>query len=119
MQCSLDLQLDAVTTNGWLTLAIDRLWHSRRLASPEIYSELTPEERNAKPPSYHKLVQKGPSGNETFFLAAHAKRLFGDDGVALEESQKKIWDLINHCTQPKVVDYDSDPIYDPVLTETP
>lgn len=80
-----------------------RLWHSRRLAAPEEYSELTPEERGKKPPAYHRLVQRTPNGEEeTFFLAAHAKRLFSKDGEELEDSQKKIWDLIAHCTQDKV-----------------
>ncbi|TVY22772.1 Alpha-ketoglutarate-dependent 2,4-dichlorophenoxyacetate dioxygenase [Lachnellula hyalina] len=77
------------------------LWHSRKLASPEEYEELTSEERNVKPPSYHRLVQQGSSGHETFFLAAHAKALFDDDGKRLADSQKMVWDLIAHCTQTK------------------
>ncbi|TVY14960.1 Alpha-ketoglutarate-dependent 2,4-dichlorophenoxyacetate dioxygenase [Lachnellula arida] len=77
------------------------LWHSRKLASPDEYEELTPEERDVKPPAYHKLVQAGPSGEETFFLAAHAKALFDAEGNRLADSQKIIWDLIAHCTQSK------------------
>ncbi|TVY41296.1 Alpha-ketoglutarate-dependent,4-dichlorophenoxyacetate dioxygenase [Lachnellula occidentalis] len=77
------------------------LWHSRKLASPNEYEELTTEERNVKPPAWHRLVQKGPSGEETIFLAAHAKTLFDVDGEMLADSQEIIWDLIAHCTQPK------------------
>ena len=79
-----------------------RLWHSRRLAAPEEYKELTPEEKNKKPPAYHRLVQKAPNGEETLFLAAHAKKLFTSDGKCVEHSQQIIWDLISHCTKPKV-----------------
>ncbi|KAH8895530.1 hypothetical protein GQ53DRAFT_804356 [Thozetella sp. PMI_491] len=77
------------------------LWHSRRLAAPDEYGTLTAEERGKKPPSYHQLVQKAPNGGETLFLAAHAKRLLHKDGTPLPDSQKRIWDLIAHCTQPK------------------
>ncbi|KAI1333868.1 putative alpha-ketoglutarate-dependent 2,4-dichlorophenoxyacetate dioxygenase [Xylariaceae sp. FL0016] len=77
------------------------LWHSRRLASPDIYKEPTEEELRTRPASYHSLVQPAPNGEETLFLAAHAKLLFTKDGKQLEDSQKIIWDLITHCTQPK------------------
>jgi alpha-ketoglutarate-dependent 2,4-dichlorophenoxyacetate dioxygenase len=33
------------------------------------------------------------------YLAAHAKKIVG---YSFEESQKLIWELIDHCTQPKV-----------------
>ncbi|KAH9893056.1 putative alpha-ketoglutarate-dependent 2,4-dichlorophenoxyacetate dioxygenase [Xylariomycetidae sp. FL2044] len=76
------------------------LWHSRRLASPEVYAEPLPHERAAKPPAYHRLVQTAPDGRRTLYLAAHAKQVVG---WSLEASQGLIWELIDHCTQPKYV----------------
>lgn len=76
------------------------LWHSRKLGSPQVYSNPLPHELAAKPPAYHRLVQVGPDGRKTLYLAAHAKLILGR---SLEESQKLIWGLIDHCTQPKVL----------------
>ncbi|KUJ17604.1 putative alpha-ketoglutarate-dependent 2,4-dichlorophenoxyacetate dioxygenase [Mollisia scopiformis] len=76
------------------------LWHSRKLGSPEVYGNPLPHELAAKPPAYHRLVQVAPDGRKTLFLAAHAKRVVG---WSLEESQKLIWELIDHCTQLKYV----------------
>jgi alpha-ketoglutarate-dependent taurine dioxygenase len=75
------------------------LWHSRKLASPIIYSNPTDREKALKPPAYHRLVQVAPDGRKTLFLAAHAKRIVGR---SFEDSQELIWRLIDHCTQPKV-----------------
>ena len=75
------------------------LWHSRKLASPIVYGNPLPHELKAKPPAYHRLVQTAPDGRKTLYLAAHAKIIVGR---SLEESQKLIWELIDHCTQPKV-----------------
>ena len=75
------------------------LWHSRKLASPIIYSNPTDREKALKPPAYHRLVQIAPDGRKTLFLAAHAKRIVGR---SFEDSQELIWRLINHCTQAKV-----------------
>jgi alpha-ketoglutarate-dependent 2,4-dichlorophenoxyacetate dioxygenase len=72
------------------------LWWSRKLGSPEVYSEPLPSEKAKKPPAYHKLVQVGPDGRKTLYLAAHAKQIVGR---SLEDSQKLIWELIDHCTQ--------------------
>lgn len=52
-----------------------------------------------KPPAYHRLVQVGPDGRKVLYLAAHAKTILGR---SFEDSQKLIWELIEHCTQPKV-----------------
>ncbi|CRG89480.1 Alpha-ketoglutarate-dependent 2,4-dichlorophenoxyacetate dioxygenase [Talaromyces islandicus] len=76
------------------------LWHSRKLASPVVYGNPLPHELAAKPPAYHKLVQTAPDGRKTLYLAAHAKKILG---FSFEDSQKLIWELIDHCTQPKVV----------------
>ncbi|KAK9424998.1 putative TauD/TfdA-like domain-containing protein [Seiridium unicorne] len=76
------------------------LWHSRKLASPEVYSNPLPHELALKPPAYHRLVQTAPNGSKVLYLAAHAKRVLGR---SFEESQKLIWELIDHCTQPKYV----------------
>jgi alpha-ketoglutarate-dependent 2,4-dichlorophenoxyacetate dioxygenase len=75
------------------------LWHSRKLASPETYSTPLPKELALKPPAYHRLVQTAPDGRKTLYLAAHAKTVLGR---SFEESQRLIWELIEHCTQPKV-----------------
>lgn len=80
---------------SWLS----SLWHSRKLGSPEVFGNPLPHERAAKPPAYHRLVQTAPDGRKTLFLAAHAKLILGR---SFEESQKLIWELIDHCTQPKV-----------------
>ncbi|KAI5253478.1 putative alpha-ketoglutarate-dependent 2,4-dichlorophenoxyacetate dioxygenase [Aureobasidium subglaciale] len=76
------------------------LWHSRKLARPIIYSNPTEREKALKPPAYHRLVQVAPDGRKTLYLAAHAKRIVGR---SFENSQKLIWQLIDHCTQPKYV----------------
>ncbi|KAJ5627700.1 hypothetical protein N7490_009928 [Penicillium lividum] len=76
------------------------LWHSRKLASPEVFGNPLPHEVEAKPPAFHRLVQVAPDGRKTLYLAAHAKRILGR---SLQESQKLIWELIDHCTQPKYV----------------
>ncbi|KAJ5658669.1 alpha-ketoglutarate-dependent 2-4-dichlorophenoxyacetate dioxygenase [Penicillium longicatenatum] len=76
------------------------LWHSRKLASSEVFSNPLPHELKAKPPAYHRLVQVAPDGRKTLYLAAHAKMVLGKN---FEESQKLIWELIDHCTQPKYV----------------
>jgi alpha-ketoglutarate-dependent 2,4-dichlorophenoxyacetate dioxygenase len=82
-----------------LLLISRSLWHSRKLASPIIYSSPTDREKALKPPAYHRLVQIAPDGRKTLYLAAHAKRIIGH---SFEDSQKLIWRLINHCTQDKV-----------------
>lgn len=74
------------------------LWHSRKLAAPEEFSKMTAHELALKQPAFHKLVQRGPDGRDTLFIAAHAKRVVGwpdDKGFAL------IKELIDHCTQPQ------------------
>ncbi|KAF9729144.1 hypothetical protein PMIN04_000199 [Paraphaeosphaeria minitans] len=76
------------------------LWHSRKLASPEAFEEPLPHERELVPPVCQKLVQTAPNGNKTLYLAAHAKRIIGK---SFEDSQKLIWELIDHCTQPQFV----------------
>jgi len=53
-----------------------RLWHSRRPASPKEYGDLTEEEKTKTPLACHKLIRFGPSGEETVYLAAHAKMIF-------------------------------------------
>ena len=97
------------------------LWHSRKLGSPSVYQSPSVAERAKKPPAYHRLVQTAPNGNDTLYLAAHAKRVMGLDTIAatkkrdsgtemlddteadIEASQALIWDLIEHCTQDRYV----------------
>ncbi|KZO98334.1 alpha-ketoglutarate-dependent 2,4-dichlorophenoxyacetate dioxygenase [Calocera viscosa TUFC12733] len=74
------------------------LWWSRQIAAPEEFKNVTQHEKNAKQPAYHKLVQVGPDGRKTMFIAAHAKRVMG---WSQEKSTKLINELLAHCTQPK------------------
>jgi alpha-ketoglutarate-dependent 2,4-dichlorophenoxyacetate dioxygenase len=72
------------------------LWHSRMLAG---YPAPTEEERRAKPPSRHKLVQVHPgSGRKTLYLAAHAS---GIVGWPPEQGLELIAELIEFATQPR------------------
>ena len=72
------------------------LWHSRMLAG---YPEPSEEQRRAKPPSHHKLVQVHPgSGRKTLYLAAHAS---GIVGWPAEKGLELINELIEFATQPR------------------
>jgi alpha-ketoglutarate-dependent 2,4-dichlorophenoxyacetate dioxygenase len=74
------------------------LWHSRMLAG---YPAPTEEERQAKPPAQHRLVQVHPgSGRKTLYLAKHASRIVG---WPVDEGLKLIDDLIERATQPQFV----------------
>ncbi|BGP43255.1 hypothetical protein JCM10450v2_007400 [Rhodotorula kratochvilovae] len=79
------------------------LWHSRKLAAPEEFATQTEHELASKQPAYHKLVQRAPDGKDTFLIAAHAKRVVQPEQWDLEKSQKLIWELIDHATQPEYV----------------
>ncbi|OCB86047.1 alpha-ketoglutarate-dependent 2,4-dichlorophenoxyacetate dioxygenase [Sanghuangporus baumii] len=74
------------------------LWHSRQLAAPEEFKNITETEKAAKRPAYHKLIQIAPDGEETLYIAAHAAEVVD---MPKEEGPKLIWELIDHCTQPK------------------
>ncbi|GJJ11829.1 hypothetical protein Clacol_006067 [Clathrus columnatus] len=74
------------------------LWHSRKVAAPEEFKDATEYEMSQKPPAYHKLVQAGPDGRETLFIAAHAEYIVGKPR---EEGQKLIKELLEHCIQPQ------------------
>ncbi|KAL2060500.1 hypothetical protein VTL71DRAFT_9531 [Oculimacula yallundae] len=76
------------------------LWHSRKLASPVIYKNPTAKELALKPLAYHRLVQVAPDERKTLYIASRAKTVVGR---SFEDSQKLIWELIDHCTQPKYV----------------
>jgi len=74
------------------------LWHSRKVAAPEEFSKITEQEMAVKKPAYHKLVQVGPDGRKTLYIAAHSKRVIGwpdDKGLNL------INELLAWCSQPK------------------
>jgi len=72
------------------------LWHSRQLAG---YPEPTQEERDAKPPARHALVQVHPgSGRKTLYLASHASHIVG---WPIEVGRKLIAELIALATQPQ------------------
>ena len=72
------------------------LWHSRKLAG---YPEPTQEERDAKPPARHPLVQVHPgSKRKTLYIAAHASHIVG---WPIEEGRKLITELIEFATRPQ------------------
>jgi alpha-ketoglutarate-dependent 2,4-dichlorophenoxyacetate dioxygenase len=74
------------------------LWHSRMLAG---YPEPTEEERAAKPPARHKLVQVHPgSGRKTLYIAAHASHIVD---WPVEAGRKLLQELIEFATQPQFV----------------
>ena len=84
-------RIENLTAEHWL-------WHSRMLAG---YPEPTEEERLAKPPAHHKLVQVHPgSGRKTLYIAAHASHIVG---LPLEEGRTLIKDLMAFATQPQFV----------------
>jgi alpha-ketoglutarate-dependent 2,4-dichlorophenoxyacetate dioxygenase len=72
------------------------LWHSRMVAG---YPPPTPEERAAKPPSQHRLVQfHAGAGCKTLYLAAHASHIVG---WPVDQGRKLLQDLIEFATQPQ------------------
>jgi alpha-ketoglutarate-dependent 2,4-dichlorophenoxyacetate dioxygenase len=86
---SMKARLEDLVAEHWL-------WHSRMLAG---YPEPTEQERQAKPPSRHRLVQVHPgSKRKTLYLAAHASHIVG---WPVDEGRKLIQDLIAHATQPQ------------------
>jgi len=81
-------------------VAEHNLWHSRRLAAPQEYTEPTEYEKLAKPPAYHKLVQIAPDGKETIYIASHASRIIG---LPLTEGQRLIQTMLKYCSQDNYV----------------
>lgn len=91
LPASMKERIENLTAEHWL-------WHSRMLAG---YPDPTEEERNAKPPAHHKLVQVHPgSGRKTLYIAAHASHIVG---WPVEEGRKLIRELIEFATQPQFV----------------
>jgi alpha-ketoglutarate-dependent 2,4-dichlorophenoxyacetate dioxygenase len=91
LPASMKERIENLTAEHWL-------WHSRMLAG---YPEPTEEERVAKPPAHHKLVQVHPgSGRKTLYIAAHASHIVG---MPVEEGRKLIRELIEFATQPQFV----------------
>jgi alpha-ketoglutarate-dependent 2,4-dichlorophenoxyacetate dioxygenase len=84
-------RIENLTAEHWL-------WHSRMLAG---YPEPTEQERRAKPPAQHKLVQVHPgSGRKSLYIAAHASHIVG---WPIEDGRKLIRELIEFATQPEFV----------------
>jgi alpha-ketoglutarate-dependent 2,4-dichlorophenoxyacetate dioxygenase len=72
------------------------LWHSRQLAG---YPAPTEQERAAKPPSQHRLVQYHPGARaKTLYLAAHAARIVDWPQA---RGHDLLRDLIGFATQPR------------------
>jgi alpha-ketoglutarate-dependent 2,4-dichlorophenoxyacetate dioxygenase len=79
-------------------VAVHWLWHSRMLAG---YPEPTDEERRAKPPARHRLVQThAGSGLKTLYLASHASHIVG---WPVDEGRRLITELLERATQPAFV----------------
>jgi alpha-ketoglutarate-dependent 2,4-dichlorophenoxyacetate dioxygenase len=71
------------------------LWHSRLLAG---YPPPTAQEREAKPPSRHKLVQyHAGAGVKTLYLAAHASHIVGWPEA---QGRELLRELMEFATQP-------------------
>jgi alpha-ketoglutarate-dependent 2,4-dichlorophenoxyacetate dioxygenase len=65
------------------------------------YPEPTEEERAAKPPARHKLVQIHPgSGRKTLYIASHASHIVG---MPIEAGRRLLGELIDFSTQPQFV----------------
>ena len=91
LPASMKERIEGLVAEHWL-------WHSRMLAG---YPEPTEEERKAKPPAQHKLVQVHPgSGRKTLYIAKHASHIVG---WPVEEGRKLITELIEFATQPQFV----------------
>jgi alpha-ketoglutarate-dependent 2,4-dichlorophenoxyacetate dioxygenase len=91
LPASMKERLENLTAEHWL-------WHSRMLAG---YPEPTEEEKIAKPPAHHKLVQVHPgSGRKTLYIAAHASHIVE---WPVEEGRALINELIEFATQPRFV----------------
>lgn len=74
------------------------LWYSRMLAG---YPEPTEQERLAKPPARHKLVQTHPgSRRKTLYIASHASHIIG---WPIDEGRQLLRGLIEFATQPQFV----------------
>ena len=72
------------------------LWHSRLLAG---YPPPTAQERAAKPPSRHKLVQyHAGAGVKTLYLAAHASHIVGWPEA---QGRDLLCELTQFATQPR------------------
>ena len=92
---SLPAALQAKIENLW---AEHWLWHSRMLAG---YPQPTEEERKAKPPARHKLVQVHPgSHRKTLYIASHASHIVD---WPMEEGRQLLRELLEFSTQPRFV----------------
>ena len=92
---SLSAALRAKIENLW---AEHWLWHSRMLAG---YPQPTQEERQAKPPARHKLVQIHPgSHRKTLYIASHASHIVD---WPIEAGRQLLRELLEFATQPQFV----------------
>jgi alpha-ketoglutarate-dependent 2,4-dichlorophenoxyacetate dioxygenase len=74
------------------------LWYSRMLAG---YPPPTEQERSAKPPARHKLVQIHPgSKRKTLYLASHASHIID---WPVEDGRQLLRELLEFATQPQFV----------------
>jgi alpha-ketoglutarate-dependent 2,4-dichlorophenoxyacetate dioxygenase len=81
-------RIDGLVAEHWL-------WHSRAQAG---YPPPTLEERAAKPPARHKLVQyHAGAGVNTLYLAAHASHIVG---WPQEQGRELLRELMTFATQP-------------------
>jgi alpha-ketoglutarate-dependent 2,4-dichlorophenoxyacetate dioxygenase len=87
---------EELTRNDYV--ACHSLWQSRKLASPEAFTDVEPQDFFM---SRHKLVQKHePSGRMNLYIAAHVHHV---EGLPTAESDALVAELFAHATQPKYV----------------
>lgn len=79
-------------------VAAHSMWHSRKLASPEYFADINPEDYSF---GRHRLVQMHEaSGRMNLYIAAHVHHL---EGLEPAESEKLIKLLYEHAMQDKYV----------------
>ena len=87
-------------------VANNSLWHNRKIAAPEFFKDLEPEDF---PMSKHKIVVPHvQTGRTTLYLTTYCHHF---DGMSFKESQELIDKLFLHLNQPKyrqLVEWEND-----------
>jgi len=89
---------DAMKTKLEGLVAEHSIWHSSEKRGGYIPTE---DERRSYPPARHKLVRRHPgSGRNALYIASHASHIVG---MAIDEGQALLGELIELATQPQFV----------------
>jgi alpha-ketoglutarate-dependent 2,4-dichlorophenoxyacetate dioxygenase len=79
-------------------IASHSLWHSRKVAAPDFFSHIVPENY---PFSRHRLIQRHePSGRMNLYIASHVHHI---EGLPEAESKALFDKLYQHAQQPRYV----------------